>query len=188
MSRAVNLLSSGAGLGPVANGVTRDHVRRCGYLGVCDDFLTFFSSDGHCPLTFGCRERTRPPTCPPTTLTRLTLAHSTLSPASDSRPMSTQEPVIAGSNETTESVRVEPSTVPPPERSSAKDVSQIPDYSPGEHVTELPAESGQATSDDALSIPSKRDMNIPSVTPTILSGSVHGADATPFVSVAALNF
>ena len=102
--------------------------------------------------------------------------------------MSAQEPVIAVPNETTESNRVDSSTLPPPDHTAAKDVSPAVDSSPAELVTEPPAESAQAVTDDTTFISPKHDTNIPDSTPTNLNGSVNGAGATSFVSVAALNF
>jgi len=102
--------------------------------------------------------------------------------------MSAQEPVIAVSHETTESDRVDSSTLPPPERTAVKDVFPIVESSPSAPVTELPTESAQAVSDDTTLIRPKHDTNIPDSTSTNLNGSVNGAGATPFVSVATLNF
>jgi len=101
--------------------------------------------------------------------------------------MSAQEPVIAVSNETTESDRVDFSTLPPPEHTAVKDVSPTVDSSPAEPVTGLPTESTQATSNDTMFIPPKHDTNIPDSTPTNPNGSVSGSGPTPYVSVVTLN-
>jgi len=102
--------------------------------------------------------------------------------------MSAQEPVIAVSNETTESDRVDSSALPPPEPTAVKDVFPIVESSPAEPVTELPTESAQAISDDTMFIQPKHDANIPNPAPTNFNGSIDGVRVTPFVSVATLNF
>ena len=119
----------------------------------------------------------------PPPLTQLTSVLHTRSLASDSRPMSAQEPVIAVSNETSESDRVDSSTVPPSEHPTAKAASSIPDSSPAEPVIELPAETAQTVSDDTLLILPKDDTNIPTATSTDPNGSTNEAEATPSVSV-----
>ena len=101
--------------------------------------------------------------------------------------MSAQDPVIAVPTETTESDRVDSSTLPPPELKAVKDVSPVVEPSPTEPVTEPPAESAQAVSDDTKFISLKRDTNIPDSTPTNLNGSVNGVGATSLVSAATLN-
>ena len=102
--------------------------------------------------------------------------------------MSAQESVIALSNETSGSERVDSSTIPPSEPLVVKDASTIDDSPPAESVTELPAEPTQATSDDTPTILLKDNTNIPDATPTNLADSVNRVEVTPFVSVELLNF
>ena len=166
--------------------VDDDHVRLYGYRGILGKLLTFFSSDGHCPVAFDCRETTRPFTLLPTTSTKLTLAHPTRSLASDSRLMSAQEPVIAVSNETSESQHVDSPAVLPSEHLVVKETPNVVDSSPAEPVTELQAEVAQTTSDDTPA--TLHDTNIPDATPTYLNGSVDGVEITPPVCVELLNF
>ena len=170
------------GLGPVDD----DHVRMCGYRGIRTKLFTFFSSDGHCPVAFDCRERTRLFAFLPTTSTKLTLVHPTLSLASDLRLMSAQESVIAALNETTESESVDSPAVPPSEDLVVKDTPAIVDSSPAEPATELPAEPTQTASDDTPAILLNHDTNIPDATPTNLNSFVNGVKVTPFVSVGLL--
>lgn len=102
--------------------------------------------------------------------------------------MSTQESVIALSNETSGSERVDSSAIPPPEPLVVKDASTIDDSSPAESVTGSQVEPGQTTSDDTPTILPKDDTNIPDPTPTNLADSVNRVEVTPFVSVELLNF
>jgi len=102
--------------------------------------------------------------------------------------MSAQEPVIAVSKVTSESDRVDSSTLPPPNHTAVKDVFPIVESSPAEPVTELPTESTQAASDDTNFVQPKHDTNIPDSTPTNLNGSVNVVGATSFVSAATLGF
>lgn len=102
--------------------------------------------------------------------------------------MSAQEPVIAVSNETSESQRVDSSPVPQSEHPVVKEVPTVVDSSPTEPVTELPTDTVQTTSDDTPATLLKHDTNIPDVTPTYLNNSVTGVEVTPSVSVELLNF
>ena len=102
--------------------------------------------------------------------------------------MSAQEPVIAVSNETSESERVGSSPVPPSEHQAAKDISLIADPLTTEPVTESPAEAVGTASDDTPFIPPTDDTNIPAAAPTSLNGPANGIEAPAFVSVELLNF
>lgn len=97
--------------------------------------------------------------------------------------MSAQEPVIALSNETSESERVDSSAIPSTEHPAAKDVSPAVDPSPAKPVTELPAEAARTTSDDTPFIMPTHDTNIPNTVSTNFNGSLNEVEATPFVSV-----
>lgn len=179
-----NWKPSQPGVGPVDD----DHVRMGGYRGIRAKLFTFFSSDGHCPVAFDCRERTRLFAFLPTTSTKLTLVHPTLSPASDLRLMSSQEPVIAALNETSGSEPFDSFAVPPSEDLVVKDTPTIVDSEPAELATELPAKTAQTASDDTLATLLKHNTNIPDPTPTNLNSSVNKVDVTFFVSVELLNF
>lgn len=102
--------------------------------------------------------------------------------------MSTQEPVIAVLNETSESESVDSPAVPPSEDLVVKDTPVIVDSSPVEPATELPAEATQTASNDTPAILPNHDTNIPDATPTNFNSSASGAEVTSSVSVELLNF
>lgn len=102
--------------------------------------------------------------------------------------MSAEDPVITVSNETFEPKRVDSVALTPSKHLAAKDDASVtPDFSSAGPVTELPAETVQA-SGDTLSNLLKQDANIPNTTPTLLNGSANRAETTTFVSVELLNF
>lgn len=148
--------------------------------------FTLFSSDGHCPLVLDCHERALS-AFSPITFVRPTLVHPTRSLATHSRPMSSEESVIAVSNEISEPERVDSSAIPSSEPLAAKDVSVIADPSSAEPVSDLPADAAQSPSNDTLPTLLKHDKNIPSTTPTNLNGSANEVGTTTFVSVKLLN-
>ena len=103
--------------------------------------------------------------------------------------MSAEDPVIAVSNETSEPGRVDspPIPIPPSEHLVAKDVSTIPDFPPPEPMTEPPAGTVQAASDDTLLNLLNQSANIPDAMSTDLNGSANEVEATTLVSVELLN-